>query len=449
MAFSRFQAGTFLRLAALTTTLMALIWVVSHTSWYVSMSLLALATIGQAMMLVHFVNRSSREVARFLDAIAFDDTSASFQGLLGDGAFADLGAAMTRVLDKLRTGRTEREEQTQYLQTLLAHVPVALISVGERGTVQMLNLAARRLFESACTETSQLSGYGEAFATGIESLKPGESAIVRMERKAGPLQLKVAATGVALGGMRQRLLSLQNIESELTAQELAAWQTVIRVMAHEMINSLTPISSLATTAQDRVSEILEQLSPENPHRAGLQDAEEALEAMARRSEGLLHFVQNHRRLTKRMVVNIEMVPVRRVFARLQRLLADELALRHIDLVMNVVPGTLEMAVDAELLDQALINLMCNAMEAMREEAAGRILLSANSDAGGHTVIAVSDNGPGIAADQRDKVFIPFFTTKRQGNGIGLTLVRQIAMVHDATVSISDADGGGAKVSLRF
>src|SRR5690242_14919175 len=102
MAYSRFQTGTVLRLVGLTATLMALIWVVSHTSWYVSMILLALATVGQAMMLVHFANRSSREVARFLDAIAFDDTSASFQGLRGEGAFADLGAAMTRVLDRLR-----------------------------------------------------------------------------------------------------------------------------------------------------------------------------------------------------------------------------------------------------------------------------------------------------------------------------------------------------------
>lgn len=449
MAFSRFQTEAFLRLAGLIATLTALIWVVSHTSWYVSMMLLALATIGQAMMLVYFTNRSNREVARFLDAIAFDDTSASFQGLSGDGAFADLGAAMTRVLDKLRKGRTEREEQTQYLQALLAHVPVALISLDEQGAVQLLNLAARRLFESACAETSQFSRYGEAFAAGMETLKPGESAMVRMERKAGPLQLKAAATGLALGGMRRRLISLQNIESELTAQELAAWQTVIRVMAHEMINSLTPISSLAATAQDRVGDILKELPAEDPHRTSLRDAQDALETMARRSEGLLHFVQNHRRLTKRMVASVEIVAVRRVFARLQRLLAEELALRHIDLVMTVVPETLEVAVDVELLDQALINLVRNAMEAMRNETGGRIILSAVMETGGHPVIAVTDNGPGIAADLRDKVFVPFFTTKRQGSGIGLTLVRQIATVHGATVSVSDADGGGAKIGMRF
>ena len=181
----------------------------------------------------------------------------------------------------------------------------------------------------------------------------------------------------------------------------------------------------------------------------LKSVEDALETMARRSEGLLHFVQNHRRLTKRMVANIEVVPVRRIFARLQRLLAGELALRHIQLVMTVEPETLEITVDPELLDQALINLMRNSMEAFREDGGGHITVSARMETGGRIAIAVADNGHGMAPEQREKVFVPFFTTKRQGSGIGLTLVRQIATVHGATVAISDTPGGGTTVSLHF
>ena len=283
----------------------------------------------------------------------------------------------------------------------------------------------------------------------MESLKPGNSMIVRMERNSGALQLKAAATDVALSGARRRLISLQNIETELTAQELAAWQTVIRVMAHEVMNSLTPISSLAATAQDLVDNVLAGLPPDDPHRAKLADASEALETMTKRSEGLLHFVQSHRRLTKRMVAQIEIVAVRRVFARLQRLLAGELAIRNIDFAARVVPETLEVSADTELLDQALINLVRNSMEALRDVAVGRIALSAFMEPGGHVVIAIADNGPGIAADQREKVFVPFYTTKRQGSGVGLTLVRQIATVHGAAVSVGETPGGGATVSLRF
>ena len=449
MAFSRFQAGTLIRAAGLGATLVLLAWMATHTNWYVGMGLVILAAIGQAAGLVQFATRSAREVARFLDCVAFDDTSASFSGLARDSAFTELSAAMTRVMDRLRAGRAEHEEQAQYLQTLMTHVPVALVSLDENGGVEILNMAARRLFGSACTRTSQFAEYGPGFAVGLESLRPGESDIVRMERVGGALQLKAAATAVVLGGVRHRLISLQNIEAELTAQELDAWQTVIRVMAHEVMNSLTPISSLATTAKGLVDDTLAAMPPEDADRANLTDAAEALETMARRSEGLLHFVQNHRRLTKRMVTQIETVSVRRVFARLQRLLAAELAVRNIQLTASVTPETLEIAVDAELLDQALINLVRNAMEALKEESEGRIALSAVMAPGGKAVLAVADNGPGITTEQREKVFVPFYTTKRQGSGIGLTLVRQIATVHGAGVSIFETPGGGATVSLRF
>src|SRR5215469_8167676 len=249
MDYSRFQAGILLRLVALVATLAVLAWVMLNTSWYVTTALFIAAVVGEVIALTHFATRSGQEVARFLNAIAFDDNTIAFSALSHDSALADLGAAMTRVLDQLRTGRAQREEQAQYLQSVISHIPVALISVNEHGGVQLMNLAARWLFETACTDARQFSRYGELFAAGVGSLKPGDSMIVRMERGGGTLQLKAAATGLVLGGVRLRLISLQNIETELTAQELAAWQTVIRVMAHEVMNSLTPISSLAGTAR--------------------------------------------------------------------------------------------------------------------------------------------------------------------------------------------------------
>jgi signal transduction histidine kinase len=270
-----------------------------------------------------------------------------------------------------------------------------------------------------------------------------------MERTSGTLQLKVAATDVALGGLRRRLISLQNIENEMSAQEMAAWQTVIRVMAHEVMNSLTPVSSLAATARDLVRDALSQLPAGDPRASGLSDACEALETVARRSEGLLHFVQNHRRLTKLLVTQIEVMPAQRVFARIQRLLGADLAARDIRMTTSVEPETLEVAADSDLLDQALINLVRNAIEALRDVSAGHIALSARRHPDGRIVIAVADNGPGIATDQREKIFVPFFTTKRQGSGVGLTLVRQIATAHGATVDVSQTPGGGATVSLRF
>lgn len=449
MAFSGLRQGILVRVMGLLATLILLTWMVARTDWYVTMTLCLAAAAAQVMLLTHYATRATREISRFLDAIAFDDTSATFSGFSRQSGFGELGLSMNRVLDQLRIGRKEREEQAQYLQNLIAHVPVALISIHERGAVQLLNLAARRLFAGPCDSVAGFSRYGLAFAATVENLKPGQASIVKMERVSGTLQLKAAATDVVLGGTRQRLISLQNIETELTAQELMAWQTVIRVMAHEVMNSLTPISSLAATARARVDESLARLPPEEAVRPGLEDASEALETLARRSDGLLHFVQNHRRLTKRFDAQLQIIAVRRVFSRLQRLLADELTSRDIDLVCRVEPETLEISVDPDLLDQALINLVRNAMEALRDTPAGKITLSAFQDGGGHPVIAVADNGPGIAPDQREKVFVPFYTTKRQGSGVGLTLVRQIATVHGAATGISETPGGGATISIRF
>jgi two-component system nitrogen regulation sensor histidine kinase NtrY len=449
MGFSRFRTGIVLRTVALFVTLAAVAEMLARTAWYVTITLGGAAALIQVVLLIRFATQSSREVARFLEAVSFDDTSQSFAALSADSAHRELGTAIERVLELLRTCRAERETQARYLQTLIAHVPVALISVEESGRVQLLNMAARRLFKTALTRSTQFTQYGPSFAVGLDCLRPGGSAIVKMERTFGALQLKAAATDMTLGGVRRRLISLQNIEVEMSAQELAAWQTVIRVMAHEVMNSLTPVSSLAATARDLVRDVLSQLPVGEPYALALTDARDALETVARRSEGLLHFVQNHRRLTKPLVTQTQVAPVQRVFARIQRLLATDLAANDVHMTTSVEPPTLEVVADSDLLDQALINLVRNAIEALSGVPAGRIVLSGYGHPDGGVVVAVADNGPGIAPDQRDKIFVPFFTTKRQGSGVGLTLVRQIATAHNATVDISHTPGGGATVSLRF
>lgn len=449
MAYSRYRTGIVVRTVALFLTIAAVAWMVANTQWYVTITLGVALTLAQTTFLIRFATQSSRELARFLDALAYDDLSQSFAGLAADSALRELGTAMERVLARLRLSRSERDEQAQYLQTLVNHVPVALISIDEQGAVKLLNMAARRLFEAAPAHRSQLSRYGEPFAVGLETLAPGSTAILRMERSSGTLLLKAAATEFATRGTRSRLVSLQNIENEMSAQELEAWQTVIRVMAHEVMNSLTPVSSLAATAHGLVRDVLEQLPPEDPRAGTLGDAREALEAVTRRSEGLLHFVRSHRRLTKPLAARIEVAPVQRLFARIQRLLAGDLADRDIRMTTQVEPETLELAMDAELLDQALINLVRNALEALRETPSGHIALSAHREPDGRIALTVADNGPGIPPDQREKIFVPFFTTKRQGSGIGLTLVRQIAAAHGASVDVMETPGGGATFRMRF
>src|SRR6201986_4044292 len=178
MAFSGLQKGILLRVAGLLGTLALLAWMVVHTNWYVTIALCIALALAQMALLSRYASRTSREISRFLDAIAFDDTSASFSGFSRQSGFGELGLSMNRVLDQLRIGRREREEQAQYLQNLIAHIPVALLSLDEHGGVQLLNLAARRLFAGPCESIEAFPRYGLPFATALESLKPGQSAIV-------------------------------------------------------------------------------------------------------------------------------------------------------------------------------------------------------------------------------------------------------------------------------
>ncbi|HTT82999.1 MAG TPA: ATP-binding protein [Rhizomicrobium sp.] len=448
-AFRSFSFGIAWRVSALFLTLMALAWALAHTEWYITTTLLVIAAIAQGFLLAHFAATTNRELARFLDAVAYDDAARSFAKLGRDSGFAELGAAMGRLMERLRLARSEREEQARYLQAVIAHVPVALLSIAADGRVEMLNVAARRLFGTRVEGVAELSRFGAAFADTLAHLAPEQAKLVVMERGARPLHLKVSATKIVTGSNAIRLVSLANIETELNAQELAAWQSVIRVLAHEIMNSLTPISSLSATARELVGQAHDSLSPDAPLAASLADARTALETVARRSEALLHFVQTYRHLSRRLVARSEPLRLRRVFARIERLLAAELAARGIAFMVRVEPETLELMADSELLDQALINLLRNAMEALTGRPDARITLSAFRDAENRTVICVRDNGPGIAPDLRETVFVPFFTTKRDGTGIGLTLTRQIAAVHGATLELSDTEGGGATLSLRW
>lgn len=450
MGSSRFAAIALLRIVLLGLTLGLFAFIATSTNWYATMIVVAGAALLQWLGLLNFVNTSNREIGRFLTAIEYEDLTQTFTDRGLGGTFRELGRGLNRVMERLRSSRAEREEQAHYLRTIVGHIPVALISITADGELDVLNNAARRLLGAGRFDrAADLAKRGSEFAETLGVLGPGKTAIVRVQRGAGTVQLKAAATSVVTGGVQRRLISLQSIESEMNAQELAAWQALIRVLTHEMMNSLTPVSSLSATAHQLVAGLHDMLPPDSAGANAAADARDAMEAVARRSEGLLHFVQSYRRLTKDMVPRRERVPAVRLFARLGRLMGPDLEQRGIELETEIEPATLEIDADPELLDQALINLVRNATDALKGRPHPRIRLTARLEEGGITTLTVADNGKGIDPAIRDKVYIPFFTTKRGGSGVGLSLTRQIALVHGATMLVSDTPGGGATITLRF
>ena len=256
------------------------------------------------------------------------------------------------------------------------------------------------------------------------------------------MQLAVSATVFRLHEQEYTLVSLQNIHSELEEQELEAWQRLIRLLTHEIMNSITPITSLAATADGLLRQV--PLSSD-----GLADAQEAVETIHRRSAGLLHFVEDYRQPTRLPTPHFQILSVREVGGRIEQLMRPQLAQAGIAFHLEIVPESLELTADPEQLEQVLINLLTNALQALQGQQEGRIALRARMDGRGRVVVEVADNGPGIVPEALEKIFIPFFTTKPTGSGIGLSLCQQIMRLHRGTISACSRPGEETVFVLRF
>ena len=447
MVFNRFAKQVALRVAALFATLLVLAHLVSQTRLLAVTALVAILMLLQAALVVRFIYRTNRELTRFLGAIRYDDFQQSFaMGELGP-TFVDLKSAFEEVMVHFRETRLEREAQRRYLEALVEHVPVAILALHDDGVVELLNNAARRLLNaSAETAVDRLVEYGAAFQRDVAQSKTGERTVTRIEIDGVQRHLILSTMQITVTGVVVRLITLQDIQSELDWNELSAWQDMARILSHEIMNSLTPIASLARTADEMVDDLA--------HRAGAEDElvadlHSAIRTLARRSDGLMRFVRSYRQFTQMPPPSLRPVGLREYFQRLEKLLLTEWAGRGIELHVAAPANGLMLQADDSLLDQALINLLSNAADAASSSSAPQVWLDARLSDRGRPVIEIADNGPGLDEGLGEKIFLPFFTTKPEGSGIGLALARQVMLVHKGAITASPRPGGGALFRLTF
>jgi two-component system, NtrC family, nitrogen regulation sensor histidine kinase NtrY len=406
-------------------------------------TLLALVSLALLAHLVRFAQRPLRDVARFIEGIRYDDLTLSVAERDGGPLLRALAAGFSEVGDALGRLRSEREEQARYLDMVIRHVPVALLGVGDGGEITLINPAARRLLGiPRIRHVAQLRRVGEALAAAVESAASGDRRLVRIERDNRAFELALDATRFTIGGETTTLVSLQDIRQELEEKELEAWQQLTRVLTHEIVNSVTPIASLASTASERV-----QGAP--PADASLREVREALETIERRSQGLVRFVDAYRSLTRLPQPRIERVAVSDLFAGTRMLVSQRLQERGVRLHISIEPPGHQIGVDPELIEQVLLNLVLNALEALEGRPESEIRLMAEIDEAGRSVLEVIDNGPGIDEDVQDRIFVPFFTTKRTGSGIGLSLSRQIVRLHGGSLTVRSEPGRETAFTLRL
>ena len=450
MASDRFRQSLLFQQALIIANCLVLAWLVVATSYTIPTGLCIAALIIQVIVLIRYLDHTNRTLARFLVTIRQRDFAQNFVDPDAPASVQALGTAMQDVIASLQQARTEKEEQASYLDVLVRHIPVAVIAMDETGKVTLYNNAARRLFGiNNMTQVENLRQFDPDLADAVITIGPGEEQLVKVLSENKLFRLSIGATALRLGGRELKIVSVQDIQQSLESQESEAWQNLIRVLNHEIMNSMTPITSLAQTGRRNVEDLMAGLEQDNPSLEALQDIRDALEAMGNRGAGLMRFVDSYRSLASLPQVNARPFRLDAFVDRIHRLMASDFQAAGVSWVSNTHPVSLELNGDAQLLEQAVINLLKNARESLAGRTEPAVSLTAKLGDKGKVIIAISDNGCGMDEETLGNIFVPFYTTKRGGTGVGMNLVRRIVRLQGGQVHVQSEPGKGSSMRLVF
>jgi signal transduction histidine kinase len=451
MAYNRFRLNCIIRVIVLGLTILGFFFILFQTSLYAALFIVGVIIIYQTYALIHYVEKTNRDLTRFFTSIRYSDFSQTFKDAGLGPSFDELRKAFTEVMNVFRKTRKEKEEHYQYLQTIVQHIGIGLIAYQPNGDVELINTAAKRLLGIPALKNIQsLETFSKPLVDTLFKIKPKGRALIKVEDQNEFLHLSLYATEFKLRGQVFSLVSIQNIHSELEEREIEAWQKLIRVITHEIMNSITPISSLASTINEMLKENYQINSKDKKFDSeSLTDIHDAAQTIQKRSQGLLHFVDAYRNLTLIQKPNFQLFPVKELFGRVEKLMQANIKEKGIRLKIKVDPKTLELTADPELIEQVLINLLLNALQSVGGQKKARIDLISHLDGRGRILIQVMDNGPGIDEENLEKIFIPFFSTKDMGSGIGLSLSRQIMRLHHGSISVQSDPKKQTTFTLRF
>jgi len=451
MVYRNFRLRIIIRIILLIVSIFAFFYIINNRDFNITPVLIGMVVVLQIFSLIHFLESTNRYLTHFLESIRYSDFTRSFQ-IEGLGkAYDGLKEAFNHVIEDFQKIRAEKEANFHYLQNVIQHIAISLIAFKKNGEVILINNAAKRLLKiNVLKDIEALNSFSTDFLKCIKKLRNGEKTLIKVRSDDDLLQLMVSAKIFKLYGHNISLISIQNIQTELEAQELEAWQKLIRVLTHEIMNSITPISSLTAT----VSHILDDIDttdniPQEIDDETVIDIRSALSTIHKRSTGLIHFVETYRNLTKIPKPDFKIFKVSELFENIEKLMHESLSKNEIVYIADVQPESMKITADEQLIEQIIINLLKNSIQAMEAMKKGRIILKASIGLRSRAMIQVIDNGPGILPEVLDMIFIPFFTTKQNGSGIGLSLSRQIMRQHGGTITAHSVLDKETTFTLKF
>lgn len=444
MVFDRLRWRLALGVGAVFALLMTAAALASREMWLAAGGLVLAAGVA-AFLLWRGLDRPIRATAEMVEALRHGDFQMRAPVVSGPQELRSLARALEMAARHFAQERRRMMEELHLQQALVRHAPVPLFLAEGTGAFRPINGAGRRLL-NAIASPGGPALLPVPIAEQLARLAPGAQKTVRVAIGERDETLQAHLAVVESEARRVRLLALQPLSHSLEAAEIAAWQKLFQVLAHEIMNSLTPILSLSRTALERLP-----ATPQNgvDGETAVADVREALETVTRRAEGLKRFVEAYRQLARPPRVRRRRIAVGELLARIDQLVAPALSRQNIAVSWRCTPGNLSLVADPELLEQALLNLVWNARDALADRRDGRVLLEAALSHSGRVTIAVSDNGPGVPEADRERIFLPFYSTRPTGEGIGLALVRQIMVAHGGRVSYRAGAQGGARFVLTF
>lgn len=431
-----------------------LCWLINYaltrTEWVVITVVAIFALLYSTYNLYQYINRSKRELASFLLSIRYNDFSATYSTEVGGRADGELKRAYNSIIREFHKVKAEREEKDQFLKTLLEHIDLAVMAIDQHGQLQWYNSAAKNLFQKPYLRNIDgLKEVDESLFNTVNDLKNGERRLIKPVIDGRLSHISVSVTEFKMRDDAFKLITFSDIQNELDQKEIESWQKLIRILTHEIMNSVTPIVSLSGVVQQIIDD--HRTHDEEPLKLPSDDADDvkqSIHTIESRGKGLLKFVNTYRSLSKVPQPVIEKVNLLELTERVINLFRGDLEAKGIAIDLEVNADQLKVEIDPNLIDQVLINLLKNAMEALKNTESPTIHFTFQREFG-RLCLYVKDNGSGMDAETMERVFIPFYTTKEQGSGIGLSLSKQIMRQHNGNIQVKSDPSIGTTFRLEF
>jgi two-component system, NtrC family, nitrogen regulation sensor histidine kinase NtrY len=448
MVFKSFKVNVVLRVLAIAILMAAFLYLAFIKSLYFSAFVVLLLLLFAIGALIYYTEKTSRDLNQFLLAVKYQDYSANFPNIGRGKSFNELKDSFNLIISEFQRIKLEKEIHHQFLQNVVGNIPIGIICYEGSGRIRLYNEAARNLLNvSYLGNFHQIEKIKPQLFEDIQKMRHGQAFLYKTEE--GQINLQVKKIHFKLGEEGFNLITMQNITNELDFSEMESWQKLIRVLTHEIMNSVTPITSLSSTLemmlQDAEGNIRKMQEVDDEL---ITDVGNGIKAIRNRSKGLLSFVDNYRSFTRIPQPAFETIPVLALLKRVHALLKVKMEEAGIKFSIRCENPELKIVADQEQMEQVLINLLLNARDAVSGVENPEIVLSA-AGINGSVIIKVSDNGEGIPPDVLDKIFIPFYTTKENGNGIGLSLSRQMILLNRGNITVQSTRGQGTVVNLKF